>query len=391
MEDLILKGFDASQINQLTKIKELGVDLSNMISPEIDTDLLRDIRVIISNEKYDDKKRKLIANYYIKKSYNIARFIDAGISNQNTMDLLIKMEKEGFGINDFIDPKLTHQNLKLIYTFLKSGNFSVKEYVLKGYDENKINLALSLETVGLNIEELENIGYKSGTKQKVIYEFYKKNVKILEIITPSFSDKQLKALLEIYDLGVDLKKVAIKDYSSATMKVIASGLLKGIDITSYFKDNKTSGMAQTILSALERDINPELFTGIENATLLSTTYSLLKLNIETKVDLSKFPEQNLKALHKILSSKKVDKIKVDVLLDPLLSDNQLYAIASFMENDLDYKLLTLHGLTNRQVKILSDVLPKHNLDGLVDAYTQPNVIEAMTLLLNSGYEIKRKA
>lgn len=391
MEDLILKGFNASQINQLTKIKELGVDLSSTITPDIETDLLRDIRILISNENYDDKKRKLIANYYLKKHYDVTKFVDAGISNQNIIDSLVKMEREGFKIDEFIDPKLTSQNLKLIYTFLKSGNFSVKNYVLKGYDENKINLALSLETVGLNLEELENIGYKSGTKQKVIYEFYKKGIKILETITPSFSDKQLKALLEIYDLGVDLKKVAIKDYSSATMKVIASGLLKGIDITSYFKDNKTSGMAQTILSALERGIKPELFTDIENATLLSTTYSLLKLNIETKVDLSKFPEQNLKALHKILASKKVDKIKVDVLLDPLLSDNQLYAIASFMENDLDYKLLTLHGLTNRQVKILSDVLPKHNLDGLVDAYTQPNVIEAMTLLLNSGYEIKRKA
>ena len=106
----------------------------------------------------------------MKKNYDITKFLEAGGEYDNCISTLYQMEMDGFNINDYIDPNLSTPMLRLIHKFLKSDNYNVKKLVLKNYDESMIKLYLEFKSIGKNMDDFVELGFKTQAKLNAIYE-----------------------------------------------------------------------------------------------------------------------------------------------------------------------------------------------------------------------------
>ena len=393
IEVLTEKGFSSQQISQIIKIEELGVNIKNKLSTDVDVSLLRQIKTAISKDTIKPTKRKLVAEYILKKNYDITKFLEAGVEYDNCISTLYQMEMDGFNINDYIDPNLSTPMLRLIHKFLKSDNYNVKKLVLKNYDESMIKLYLEFKSIGKNMDDFVELGFKTQAKLNAIYEAYSVNFDILKYTTEKFNDKQLKTLVDLYkeNPNANFIKISKLGYSANIMKLIAKGLEEKIDITPYLKDQCSQKMAETVLNCLRNGLDPSSLIDIKNETELKISYILLKNNIAIKPDFSKYNAEQLKAFNKILSSYDISKLNLEELFDAEYSEYQIVAIANYMSSNRNYDVLKIKGLSNRQIKLLMEAPKEINLTGLVDLNTTPVLIEALINLLKAGYKIEKSA
>lgn len=393
IEVLTEKGFSSQQISQIIKIEELGVNIKNKLSTDVDVSLLRQIKTAISKDTIKPTKRKLVAEYILKKNYDITKFLEAGVEYDNCISTLYQMEMDGFNINDYIDPNLSTPMLRLIHKFLKSDNYNVKKLVLKNYDESMIKLYLEFKSIGKNMDDFVELGFKTQAKLNAIYEAYSVNFDILKYTTEKFNDKQLKTLVDLYkeNPNANFIKISKLGYSANIMKLIAKGLEERIDITPYLKDQCSQKMAETVLNCLRNGLDPSSLIDIKNETELKISYILLKNNIAIKPDFSKYNAEQLKAFNKILSSYDISKLNLEELFDAEYSEYQIVAIANYMSSNRNYDVLKIKGLSNRQIKLLMEAPKEINLTGLVDLNTTPVLIEALINLLKAGYKIEKSA
>lgn len=386
--DYLEKGFDTQQASQLMKLEEYNIKISKYINPDVSVSKLRELKNILSNPKVKESKRNLVTAYFIKNNYDITKFLEKDVEYENCIKELYNMELEGFDITSLIDPKLNIEKLRLIHKYLREKNINIKEYLLKGYSENVIELLPLYESVNVSIDDLINAGY-SENKFKPIYLAYKAGFKILDYINIHYSEKQIKALIYAYELGIDIKKVLDIEYSGATIKAIAEALKEGIDITGDLKTNKTVDMVNVLVSAKKMGLDVNKFNEIEDIKQLRTTFALLKLDKDLDIDLSKYDNAQLSAIKHIADVYRRKDVIVEIL-NPKFSDYQMETIANAVVNKKDLSLLKIEGLNNRQIKSLVEASKIADLRGLVDKNTTPSMIESLAVIIKNGYIVKRK-
>lgn len=320
-EELLSKGFDTRQINQMLKINEYGLDLS-IIDVFTPLETLRQIKDGLKNKKIND----------ILISYAKTLISDG----HNPIEMLINMDNvtDKFAyicyclLNEDYDittlKKLTIQSFYAISESILSGcKISLKCLEDPNLSVSVVRKAVNLAMRGTCIEEYFNKGFSNDRILNILsVKESDSTLDVTPLFDMSYNDSQIEIIAISIKNGIDLLNYCDNKFSASQMSVIYNGLRDGIDVTVYNKRRYSSSQMQIISDVLHHNKFCKYYEMEDD-----------------KVDVNKILNANYQsALMNLIFICQKDKVNTDLIENKGYNFEQAFAILEGQRSGIDTTL-----------------------------------------------------
>lgn len=386
MSNLYDLGYDAGQINQITKLQSIGIDVLPYTDYTVGVEKLRNLYAMLNGSSYVKKDVKMILKYFFKKDIDVSRYVADGYHLSCQLDIIVEMLEKGYPVSIFTGKHYEFTQMKEIYKYLKKGT-DVSKFIDAGISAET---GFLLESNGLNYEVIS--GKFDETRIKSICAWLKEGVNVANYIKPNYTSSQIGAVASAIKADVDVEIVTKGDLSGSIMAVIRDGLLKGVDITSYLKPEHNMHFAKTILSYMEKGIDANKALKYEDYKYANLAVRVLEKGLDDDFIKESIAYDTMKFL---IKAKIASSLNPDVDFDLIFTHadypiHQLSRALNIMEKGFDASaLLERHILANSTLcEIEKAIYDGIVLNGYI-AGTESNIeINSIIVLLRAGYEIK---
>lgn len=387
MEDLYELGYSAAQISQIYKLEKLGVNVKKELNPNMSTEQLRQLNVILNDEKYTKKNKTTLIKFYLEKNKDVRYLIDKGFIFVSQINLALEAEAAGISIEPMSNKGYEISQMKEIFKYLKKGvdvtqfidnNLPVEEgFILK---QNKINCD----------EIFKNYSIE---KIKMICHWLKKNINVVPHIKPKYSKYQIDSIGKALSKNIDVTKVKTNDLPGSVMDTIINGLENGIDITPYLTKSTSTQRAKVILECLKKGADIKTVLKYEDPKISKLALKLSSLGIDDSF-LSKTKEhERLKFLTQVaINAKSCPDIDFKRISNATtIAQRQLKEAVALMQKKCNVDSLFICNFDIFTLKRVSEIILK-GID--ISPFLTENIesieVNALITLLERNYKILGK-
>lgn len=354
-DELDAQGFDMSQLNQLMKAKEKGIDVS-LLGPSTKVDVLRKINQLKYTD-FDAKRILLIAKSYNKK-FDVTEIESPKYNNKQAEEMYdgqchginykiyakehitggqMKQFKRGLiaGIDEDVLTMavMSKANIKQcvdLITETKAAGFDSIPYIKEGFTLPKIRVLFNSHFRNLGVEKYAKPWMTTHQLEAAVDCEMKnsrlpkeKKVDVSRLITSDTTKIMINALFDIAAAGHNVSEIISKKYDKSQLNVVKLGIQQKLNYKLYW-DPKFSAAQMN-----------QLFTGLQAGVDI------------TLVANEKFKEAQMKLLIDLL---KFNKANPDKQID----------VALVAHTEYDYNKMTQyiaklkHGTLEEQLAIMSE-------------------------------------
>lgn len=273
INELLEAGYDISVVNQIIKVAEKGVDISD-ITMNVDIDTLRPL----TRELFNGSIYKKMFDFY--KSLRETRGIKI---NKEYEDLIKKIDdliKNGFDENILLYLNLYDKgnNLKRLVSLENQANKieeSILPFLQKGFNTGEIEQILFAHEKNFKIEnyiktETEKFDRDRLQALNLLHKHYLKNNIELDNTFSKLAEcrmtlRVMKKAIEALEGEKDLSPIFDRGYENSQLGILISAIRDGLDY-SYLENKKlTVQQMNEIYTGLRQNIDVSLFSN-ENFT-----------------------------------------------------------------------------------------------------------------------------
>ena len=384
MTTLYDMGFNASQINQIVKIEETGFKISKHIDVLVSVDDLRELKIMLSGDKYSNRTKGVITRFYTKYNVNVCDLVDKGFLLSCQLHLALEAKENNIDISSMYNKGYDYLQMKLIYSYLKK-DIDITEYIDKGYDEAQIKIYLKLKEKGIDYDELNKKFKPSLVKQ--ITHALQEDINPLPYIDETYSLSQLKGLIFALKQNVNEENVLKCKVNKNTMELIIKTMNDGYDLTPYVTTNTTCHFLTLITNCMRLSVDPTPLLEFETSDKKNFAYKLISNGLDTEF-LKDYSISQCDILTKLLLQK--EKSKIEDFFNANLSAEQMeYAYSLFKKDDENYKVFLKCYLSEPAIKKLQMAFTQgFDLSGYLYDNISASEINALMILKSKGYEVK---
>lgn len=264
INELLEAGYDISVVNQIMKVAEKGINISD-IAINVDIDTLRPLtRELFTGSIY----RKMFDFYQeLRKVRGIK--IDKGY--EDLIKQIDELEKNGFNpeILSYLNLYDKGNNLKRLI-FLENKANEIDESILpllkKGFNTGEIEQILLAHEKKFFIDSYIDKGFDRDRLQalNLLCQYYSKNnleldEKFAKISECKLTLRVMKKLIEALKLKKDITPIFDKGYENSQLGILISAIRDGLDY-SYLENNRlTVQQMNEIYTGLRQNVDVSLF------------------------------------------------------------------------------------------------------------------------------------
>lgn len=294
MDAIILssKGFNDKQISQMLKIKELGLDLSNInISTPVEK-----LRIIKDKLKNNEIPKNILdyVNILIKDGHDPVELL-VDIKNQSNRYIRICYELlcKDYDIENL--KKLDREKFcKIAEAILGGCRVSLKCLESPNLSLGIVNKGVEVACGGVEIEEYFNKGFSEERISQILcIKECNPKLDVSPLFDMSYDDKQIGVLGQALIHKIDLLSYCDNKFNYKQMWQIYNGLCDDVDVTIYNKRRYSANQMEIIEEALlynkhllENNVETIDITKILNPNYQSALMDLIFMCEKDKVDTS---------------------------------------------------------------------------------------------------------
>lgn len=313
-DELDAQGFDMSQLNQIMKAKEKGIDVS-LLGPSTKVDILRKINQLKYTD-FDAKRILLIAKAYTR-NFDVSEIVSPKFNNKQAEEIYdgqshglnykiyakehitggqMKQFKRGLiaGIDeDILSMSITSKaNIKQCVDLIaetKAAGFDCIPYIREGYTLPKIKVLFSSYFKHLGVENYAK-PWMTTHQLEAAVECELKNsrlpkenkIDVSKLITRDTTKIMISALFDIAKAGHNVNEIISKKYDKSQLNVVKLGIEQKLDYKIYWDPKFSAAQMNQLHSGLVAKVDVSM---IANEKFTEAQMKLL-------IDLLKFNKGN---------------------------------------------------------------------------------------------------
>lgn len=347
-EKLENEGYDFSQINQILKAQEKGINFDK-INKTIPANIMREI-IRLAPSNLDEDRIRLLATC-LKQGFDTTYVLDMKYNTKQAEQIVDGMYKK-IDYKAYANPDYTVNKMRNIKKALILG---LDSEIIKALNPSQLKKYLPLATKcakqGFDIKPSILEGYNCS-QVEVLLNAHNCKINLKEYVNPEYDEYQMKAILNMIQANlkykdedkININPIINKIHSASTMGILYKLAVKGIDITELSSGKYVKGQINVIKEAIISNKNYKILLNPKlSAEQMNIILNGLKMDLDVNIYAKKeFSPPIMKALFDNLKYNKLNpenQIDVSLLAHTELTYNEILKYAKILKaGTLDEKL-----------------------------------------------------